>query len=239
MVKTQSVSIPSSRPTTRTVPGARRTALLAHLREHGGPMSVAEIAAEVGLHPNTVRAHLDRLEQEGKVERATERRGSRGRPRELYSITGAPEPDESYARLAAVLAAQLESIGEASHAIEAGRRWARWEQRADNTPADVSAPAASAPPPAPEAPSSPSTASNEVLTVLRRTGFAPELTADGSILLRHCPFGAIAPQHTDVVCGAHLGLIQGTLDRVSPGTRAELIPFAVPGACVTRLMSPP
>ena len=74
--------------------------------------------------------------------------------------------------------------------------------------------------------------------MLRRTGFAPEKGADGLILLRHCPFGPLAREHTDVVCGAHLGLIQGTLDRVSPGSRAELIPFAEPGICVTRLSAP-
>jgi len=200
-------------------PGARRAALLAHLRERGGAMSTDEIAAEIGLHPNTVRAHLDVLSREGKVERVTEHRTSRGRPRELFSVTGAPEPEESYAQLAALLASQLESLDvePRAQAIEAGKRWAATELTADS--ANGSA-----------------TAEDEVLGVLRRNGFEPQLAADGAtILLHRCPFGAVASSHTDVVCGAHLGLIQGTLDRVAPGSRAQLTPFVAPGLCESHL----
>lgn len=242
------MSVPSPRASSRA-PGASRAALLAHLRAHGAAMSVAELAAEVGLHANTVRAHLDVLTREGKVERTTERRASRGRPRELYSATGAPEREESFAQLAAVLAAQLEHLGGRSPAIEAGKRWAQWEGLGASKPKDsrgepiggtTEPSSASSDVPGDAGAAGPVSAPvQEVTAVLRRTGFAPELAADGTILLRNCPFLEVAREHTDVVCGAHLGLIQGTLDRVSPGTGAELIPFAVPGACVTRLMAAP
>ncbi|NLF03954.1 MAG: transcriptional regulator [Actinomycetales bacterium] len=204
-------------------------------------MSTDEIAREMGLHANTVRAHLEVLVREGKASSSTEQRATRGRPRELFTTTGAPEPEESYASLAAALAAQLESLGvdAGAQAVEAGKRWAAWEQKpaaeslpgvtaAQSSPSDTSPPLPSASP------------TDEVLAVLRRTGFAPEVAADGAtILLHHCPFGELAGAHTDVVCGAHLGLIQGTLDRVSPGARAQLTPFVAPGLCRTHVTPAP
>src|SRR5690606_42164042 len=101
---------------------------------------------------------------------------------------------------------------------EAGRRWAATELTA------VSA-------------NGSATTEDAVLGVLRRNGFEPQLAADGATLLLHrCPFGAVASSHTDVVCGAHLGLIQGTLDRVAPGSRTQLTPFVAPDLCEPHLI---
>ncbi len=209
-------------------------------------MSTDEIASEIGLHPNTVRAHLDVLLREGKVTSGTEVRTTRGRPRELFTATGAPEPEESYARLAAALAAQLEALGgdPGGQAVEAGKRWAAWEGASPGMPDDGAPPTSPTGPP-PSAPGEDAgldtrieaaATTREVVALLGRTGFAPELAEDGAtILLHHCPFRELAGEHTEVVCGAHLGLIQGTLDRVSPGSRAELIPFVAPGLCQTHL----
>jgi len=240
MVKTQTVPITRESAPRRQPPGARRAALLALLRERGVPLATDEIAQAMGLHPNTVRAHLDVLLREGKVTAGTDQRGSRGRPRDLFTATGAPEPEESYANLAAALAAQLESLGvdAGAQAVEAGKRWAGWE-RAPRSDEPGSGTTPARPSPSDTAPVSDSPA-DEVLAVLRRTGFAPELAADGAtIVLHHCPFGELAGEHTDVVCGAHLGLIQGTLDRVSPGARAQLTPFVAPGLCRTHVEPAP
>jgi len=202
-------------------------------------MSTDEIASEIGLHPNTVRAHLDVLLREGKVASSTEVRTTRGRPRELFTATGAPEPEESYARLAAALAAQLEALGgdPGARAVEAGKRWAAWEVSDEARPG----PAGGAPSPGDDptgaAPGlDAAAAAHEVVALLGRTGFAPELADDGAtILLHRCPFRDVVGEHTAVVCGAHLGLIQGTLDRVAPGSRAQLEPFVAPGLCQTHL----
>lgn len=216
--------------------------LLARLRELGKALSTDEIAVEIGLHPNTVRAHLEVLLRSGKVERSIERRGTRGRPRDLFAATGAPEAEHSYAQLAAVLAAQLESLGTdpASQAVEAGKRWAAWELGVPDVPEEPgppSVPPSGVPPSGTSLPRTPpSSAHDEVVAILRRTGFAPEVSEDGArILLHHCPFREIAGQHTAVVCGTHLGLVQGTLDRVAPGAEAHLVPFVAPGLCEARL----
>ena len=48
------------------------------------PATVEDVAAEVGLHVNTVREHLDRLVAAGFVASEPEVRTTRGRPRLLY-----------------------------------------------------------------------------------------------------------------------------------------------------------
>lgn len=72
-------------------------------------------------------------------------------------------------------------------------------------------------------------------------GFAPELSADGaSLYLHRCPFREVAVNHPDVVCGAHLGMIQGALAQLGGEVSAtRLIPFVTPGLCVTTLARSP
>lgn len=53
---------------------------LLHAVHRGPGRRLPELAAEVGLHPNTVREHLGVLEREGLVQRFTLTTGGRGRP---------------------------------------------------------------------------------------------------------------------------------------------------------------
>ena len=76
--------------------------------------------------------------------------------------------------------------------------------------------------------------------MLGDSGFAPEVSADGtSINLHRCPFRELAVSHQDVVCGAHLGIIQGALaDLGGMVSATRLLPFVTPGLCVTTLTRP-
>lgn len=217
--------VPRADATRRRPPGSRRAALLELLAEHGRPMTVAEVAPLVGLHPNTVRAHLDVLVRTGRVTRSTEARSTPGRPRELYEAAGAPDEEGSHALLAELLAAGLaEAVPDpAGAAARAGRRWAA-------TSADVTA----APLPGP---GDTSAALDPVIRLLTRTGFAPELSEDAStIRLHHCPFRDVAAAHPGVVCSAHLGIIQGALDRLGTDVVAtRILPFVQPDLCLAEL----
>lgn len=74
-----------------TALGSRSRVLLLHLLQRaGGDVAVEELAREAGVHVNTAREHLERLAASGFVERSTERRTTRGRPRVLYRCSARP-----------------------------------------------------------------------------------------------------------------------------------------------------
>ncbi|NCT92262.1 helix-turn-helix domain-containing protein [Cellulomonas sp. APG4] len=225
--------VPRQDPTLRLPPGERRRALLAVLREHDDGLGVADLAAQVGLHANTVRAHLEALVRTGHATRRSENRG-RGRPREVYRATGAPEGDRRYQVLAQMLMARLAELAEdpQAEAVRAGHAWG----------------AAAAPLPTVGSPDRPTPGAEDevraavgpVLRMLEDTGFAPRLAPDArTIELHHCPFLELAEQQPDVVCGVHLGLVQGALDRLgSPVAATRILPFVRPGLCLAELSGP-
>ena len=56
-----------------------------------------------------------------------------------------------------------------------------------------------------------------MLRVLEDQGFEPRVE-DGAITLANCPFHALAQEHTELVCGMNLRLLDGVLEGV-PGGR--------------------
>lgn len=66
--------------------------------------------------------------------------------------------------------------------------------------------------------------------VLDEAGFEPAPAGDNLIVLRNCPFDAIAQTHRDVVCGMNVSLMDGVIGGLrAAGIRAELDPR--PGMC--------
>ncbi len=208
---------------------ASRVAVLELLRSRAQPLGVGEVAQLIGLHQNTVRSHLDLLVDSGYAVRRTEAPRGPGRPRVVYESTSAPEGERNYRLLAEMLAQHLvatsERPGEA--AVSAGRSWAGLSgQRQDGT-----APAVAAPPISGEE------AINAVVRMLGDIGFAPELSADATAInLHRCPFRELAESHPDVVCGAHLGMVEGALAEMgAPVSATRLLPFVQPDLCIITL----
>lgn len=207
----------------RVLGGISRARLLTELRRLGAPMGVRELALSVGLHPNTVREHLDRLVATGLVTRQTSAPAGRGRPGHRY-VAAQPRPEEdpsAYRMLAGVLAAALAGRDDAAGAaMRAGEGWGAQAAGARGHADD------------------PSIAVEHLVDLLDDLGFAPELATDAapSILLHHCPFGALAHERSDVVCGAHLGLMRGALRELgAPLDAVDLEPFVGPDLCRARL----
>ena len=75
--------------------------LLELLRGHDEPLDARELSELTALHPNTVRAHLARLEDAGLVRSQAEQSGRRGRPRVVFSATPAPAGEEEGYRVVA------------------------------------------------------------------------------------------------------------------------------------------
>jgi len=204
-------------------------AVLELLRSCAQALGVSEVAQHVGLHQNTVRSHLDLLVDSGYAVRRGEAPKGPGRPRMVYEATAAPAGERDYRLLAEVLAqhvlATSERPGEA--AITAGRSWAGLTgQRQHLGAAAVAAPQISE-----------EAAVAAVVRLLGDTGFAPELSADRTAInLHRCPFRELAESNPEVVCGAHLGMVQGALAELgAPVSATRLIPMVQPDLCIATL----
>jgi len=202
-----------------------RSALLEILRAQTEPATLAALVATSTLHANTVREHMDALVRADLARRRPELPAGRGRPAWLYEATSKdPVASTEYAGLAAALAAAIHrnSASPADDAVTAGRDWGHGLARErDARPA-----------------SSGIAARREVVSLLDEVGFAPQADARSSVVrLTRCPLLEAAHKYPDVVCGVHLGLVQGALEAYGADpTDTELLPFAEPGACRLHLM---
>ena len=230
------MTMPQSLSHHQVLASTSRMAVLELLRSRGQALGVAEVARHVGLHQNTVRSHLDLLVESGYALRRRAAPHGPGRPRVVYEATTAPAGERSYQLLAEVLAQHLlatsERPGEA--AAEAGRTWAGLTDLTDRRQPGAGHPTAGA------APAGEAAAMTTVVRLLGDIGFAPELSPDRmAISLHRCPFRELAERHPDVVCGAHLGMIQGALAELgAPVSATGLLPFVQPDLCIITLGRP-
>ncbi|GAB3440917.1 helix-turn-helix domain-containing protein [Phycicoccus ginsengisoli] len=230
--------------------GPTRTRVLRVLRETGRPVSAAEVAGRLGVHPNSARFHLDALVDEGMVERGAEDRSTPGRPTVLYAVSpDLPAEDGGWRELATILAQALASplpsaAGAAETAGEAhGRALATRRATAGRaTTGGVTAGRATvgrATTGGATSRRAPSDAPAEVAEGLRRLGFESTVrsTRTGArIEIRPCPFLDLARSHGEVVCGVHRGLVSGMLGELDPSLALDgLQPFERPDLCVARI----
>lgn len=107
------------------LPAQRR--VLEVVESAGQPISSAEVAKTLKLHPNTAREHLDALLNAGLVTTVPMRTGKRGRPTLLYSVTTL-DPNQILSTYLDVITATAISLAEGSdgvaHAIAVGKNWA-------------------------------------------------------------------------------------------------------------------
>ena len=180
---------------------ARLFALLGELRK---PVATDELAERLRLHPNGVRAHLERLRAAGLVDRRRTRQ-ARGRPRDMWTIApGARpggDPPTAYRDLGSWLARLVSRGRVGRRAIESlGREIGR-----ELAPARDSSPAEA-----------------KMHAALASLGFQPQRQIEelGALTyqLCNCPYRDAARESRDVVCTLHRGMTQGLLDAIAPGT---------------------
>jgi predicted ArsR family transcriptional regulator len=204
-----------------------RRALYLYVVAQPEPVSRDQAAAGAGLPRHTAKFHLDRLVADGLLETSFERRSGRsgpgaGRPAKLYRrascTVGISFPERRYDLAGELLAGALEEAdasGEPPRAV-LGRR-ARTRGR------EIGAAAGRDDVPA----------RDRVVAALEAAGFEPRVEDDATGLA-NCPFHALAQEHTELVCGMNLQLLEGLLE-VVPGTgwSARLVPR--PDRCCVRL----
>ena len=190
----------------KTLGDNTRYAIYLELARSPRPVTTAEIAETIGLHPNTVRPHLERMRDVGLVDVEVGGRGEIGRPQHRYALNpDAPslglEPPVMPV-LARMVLSMAERLGAgpddaASVGIDEGMRRAG---------------------PFRDAPSS----LEAIVSDLDRLGFDPVVSdvgpgrADGVavdgaavIAFANCPFSDLAREHPDLVCSLHRGLVAG------------------------------
>lgn len=211
-----------------------RRALYEHVIGQRGWVSREQAAQAVGLRPGIAAHHLDRLADEGLLETDYQRLSGRQGP-------GAGRPAKVYRRSAAELAVSLP----ARQYELAGQLLARAvdRSRSDGTPVGTALDEAAREKGrsigaelqgrlGPQA--GPAARQAFVLEALREHGFEPGAADDGATVLHNCPFHRLAQQHTELVCGMNLCLLEGLLGAVDDvGLRAELRPQ--PGGCCVQL----
>lgn len=219
---------PLDRRTYRVLSSAIRVRLLEALQSDG-PLEVGELAVRLGLHLNTVRAHLDVLLKARLVSAKTVPPMGPGRPRLAYATTCAITEDRqtgAYRLLAQILASSLgEGDDGPERAVAAGRRAGReLMHNARLTEGEIEGPRAG------------------VLALLDRLGFAPRPAQERArgktevIELRHCPFHDLAETRSSIVCSAHRGLLEGACQRLGGrDDSVRLIPFVKPGLCAVHI----
>ena len=186
-----------------------RYAIYLEIARSSSPKATAEIADMLGLHPNTIRPHLERMREVGLLVLEIDGRGSVGRPQHRYRLAAdAPslglEPP-AYTALAGMLAAVARQARPAAEELwDVGRA----EGRAF---AQHSLGAAAVPP-------TNAAACLRALTVsLETLGFDPA-SVDGddgastTIAFAHCPYRELAEAYPEMVCELHRGMIEGVLD---------------------------
>ena len=180
-----------------------------HLVQTRAERTIAEITEATGLHPNTVREHLQRLIDGGYIVEKREHRTTRGRPRMLYSAaTGRPDASSPVLR---------DKVSAAARRGDVMRRLM--------------------PDAASDLPERATHQLDALVEHLEESGFEPRVDSDAlCVELTPCPHAAGRPEDRDVLCTVHLGLMQGVLTEAGGPLSAESVDEpAVPDECTVRL----
>jgi len=193
----------------------RRDEVLRALRGSETPLGAAEIAESLGVHPNTVRFHLDGLERDGEIERERSASGRPGRPSVRFRAVAGRGGVRRYELLAEILLGAL-GDGEAgrARAHRAGVEWGRRRARDAR----------------------PDSAVTGLVGLLAETGFDP-VASGPAVELRNCPFRELVDGPRDPVCALHAGMMAGALGEWGETVRLEGLDAApAPGPCRARLI---
>jgi len=215
-----------------------RRSLYEYVAGQGAWVSREQAADAVRIQRGIAAHHLDRLADEGLLEvdyqRLTGRRGpGAGHPAKVYrragteiDVTLPPRRYELAGRLLATAVDRSRGKGVpveralADVAREEGQVIGAAGQRRVGSQTGVRGRRA------------------HLLDELVALGYEPETGADGVTVLRNCPFHHLAREHTELICGMNLDLLDGLLSELDgTGLCATLEPRE--GCCCVRFLPTP
>jgi predicted ArsR family transcriptional regulator len=214
-----------------------RRALYRYVVAQPDAVSREQAAEAVALPRHTVKFHLDRLVDGGLLDvefrRLTGRSGpGAGRPAKLYRRAdhdvSVSLPERRYDLVGEVLAEAVDraisgevevadALRDVAHdqGVELAQRFVR--EHATTAAADSIEPCA------------------RTAALLSEQGYEPR-TTEGELALTNCPFDRLAKQHTELVCGVNLALIEGVVEGLeATGLTPELAPR--PDFCCVRILT--
>jgi predicted ArsR family transcriptional regulator len=214
-----------------------RRALYDYVVAQRGWVSREQAADAVGIQRGIAAHHLDRLADDGLLDvdyqRLSGRRGpGAGRPAKVYrradTEIGVSLPPRQYELVGQLLAEAADRSRRDGTPIDrALRDAAREEGRALGEQSRERL----------GRKTSTRARREAVFEELSALGFEPETQDDGVTVLRNCPFHHLAQEHTELVCGMNLCLLDSLLDTIEDtGLRAALEPED--GSCCVRFHPP-
>ena len=206
-----------------------RRALYEFVVSQPGPVSREQAAHGASLPLHSAKFHLDRLVDEGLLEVEFRRLSGRtgpgaGRPSKLYRRAdrqvSVSLPERRYDLAGQVLARGVDdAVRDGVAVADAVRSAAAREGRR------IAAEA--------EAPGTPGTSElDRTARVLADYGYEPRV-ADDEMTLANCPFDRLAKDHTELVCGLNLALVDGVVEGLGC-TRLESSLDPQPDQCCVR-----
>lgn len=200
-----------------------RRSLFDFVSRSPGAVSRDQAAAELGMPRATAAFHLDRLVDEGVLETEFRRLSGKtgpgsGRPSKLYTLAErdleVSIPQRHYELAGELLASAVEEADRSGEGVRAVLT-----RVATETGRQIGASAGS------------------LELALENTGYEPCDDGNGGMILTNCPFHRLATSHTDVICHANLGLLQGVADGAEDSEHGILFdPQA--GHCCVRITRP-
>lgn len=173
-----------------------RYAIYLELARSPIPLATSDVAEILGLHPNTVRPHLERMREVGLLRVEVDGRGAVGRPQHRYALAPdapalglEPSPWPTMARM--LLQAAAGAGLDRQDVAAAGRR----QGAADAASWGPGTPCLDA-----------------LIVGQAHLGFDPEVVEDttgATMAFAHCPFRELAEAQPELVCGLHGALVEG------------------------------
>jgi len=177
----------------------------------GEDVTVADIAARFGLHPNVARMHLAKLEQAGFLATDFRRSAGGGRPAKLYRLSDVVVtfgfPPRRYELLSRLALEALSAGGSRDETLRACREAGSEEGR--RSLAQEGRPPADA-----------ARAAELVRRVAEEQGLLPAVQwrADGlEVVVNNCTFKELSGADPDLVCAMHRAFLEGVLEIVTAG----------------------
>jgi predicted ArsR family transcriptional regulator len=203
-----------------------RYAIYLELARSSQPLTTSEVADRLGLHPNTVRPHLDRMRDVGLLQVDVDGRGEVGRPQHRYSLA-ALAPSLGFEPPAApMLANMLLRLAERSGLAGTDAEVAGRAEGASRARGFASVPSTL----------------EAFVGDHEQLGFDP-VVSDGPdddtavVAFANCPFRAHAEAHTSLVCAMHRGLVEGFVDDLGDAVVTEFCDLAHRTPCQVSVTS--